>query len=469
MRTNISAWNYLIAGERNRQSEVRVTVFQNSLALGGTEKAASAWAQLLSKRSCISNVQIVALSDGPRRADLQRSGIQVRIVGGSGGETGLLEALGSCDVVHAHAPGFAHQGDSLGAALRKAGRKIPVVQTNVFGKLENPLEEEWTDFRLFISWTSCVQAAKRSKRKLNQDFFRRQSVAVYPVEDPFETEIQASLRREANAFREDLGITSANVLFGRFSRPEPNKWSPLLLRAFFDAHTRNNRIRLLLREPPAAIAQNLCENGKAVWGGESRPSEASPVIMLRATADPHSLRIGQMACDAVLHISSIGESFGYGIAEPMALGIPVITNSVPWHDQAQLELVRHEECGLVASSPRSLSRAILKLAQDEEFRVTSGERSRAHILNLANPEVSLASLMMAIRCAVDNVENPNVVTDLCSARRAATHLDRSQWGQTLGDRWSLRGQYVRIQCLCWQRQFRDRLKRKSASNRLYFL
>ena len=223
---------------------MRVAIFQNSLGLGGTEKAAAEWAQLLSKRPGITEIRVVALSDGPRRSDLQRAGIQVQVVKCGDNSGVLLKALGNCDVVHAHVPGFPHPGDALGAALRSTARKIPVVQTNIFGKLENSLENEWTDFRLFISWTSCVQAARRSGRKLDREFFRKQSVAVYPVANPA---LHLDLDRATNTavgLRRSLGISEDQILFGRFSRPEPNKWAPLALDAFLSAYKRNPRIRV---------------------------------------------------------------------------------------------------------------------------------------------------------------------------------------------------------------------------------
>src|SRR6185436_19341522 len=85
-------------------------------------------------------------------------------------------------IIHAHAPGHPYIGDVLGEALSLLPTKIPVVQTNIFGRLENPKEDGWTDYRLFISWTSCVQAARRSFRRMDRSFFRRRSVAVYPVD-----------------------------------------------------------------------------------------------------------------------------------------------------------------------------------------------------------------------------------------------------------------------------------------------
>lgn len=414
---------------------MKVRIFLNDLGLGGTEKAACLWARLLALRG--HDITVVSLVDGPRRSDLEQQGVGLRIVGHPQDPRRIAELITDADVVHAHAPGFPHAGDVLGEALRFQQRRIPVVQTNIFGNLRNPAEDEWTSFRLFISWTSCVQAAQRSYRPLDLDFFHQQSVAVYPVEDPFDAVTERALRNEAAAFREDLGINSANPLFGRFSRPEPNKWSPLLLRAFFEAHRKNAKIRLLLREPPPAVAEMLCKTGRAVWGGQVSPSDTAPVILLRATADPSILSIGQMACDAILHTSSIGESFGYGIAEPMALQKPVITNSVPWHDQAQIELVQHGKCGFVASSVRTMSAAILRLSNDVKTCNDYGRNARCHILRLADPNTSTDRLLGALGCAVEGRANPWASNDLLRAQRAAHYLDCHQWGTTWRESWHL--------------------------------
>src|SRR5437867_7163847 len=45
-------------------------------------------------------------------------------------------------IIHAHAPGHPHPGDILGQALALVP-KIPVLQTNIFGRLENPSEDAW--------------------------------------------------------------------------------------------------------------------------------------------------------------------------------------------------------------------------------------------------------------------------------------------------------------------------------------
>ena len=404
---------------------MRVAVFLNNLGLGGTEKAGCRWAWGLQERG--HRVVLLTLHDGPRRAELEQRRVDVEVVGASAAEiAGSLRTL-SPDVIHAHAPGHPHEGDVLGEALVMLPKKIPVVQTNVFGQLHNPKENAWTDFRLFISWTSCVQAARRIFRPLDEDFFRRASVVVYPV-DP----VDPPPDRDIQSFRQKLGVADQEVLFGRLSRPDPNKWTPLALDAFQLALRRNPMIKLLLREPPPHVAEML---------------RASPdvdrFVIMPVTSESDELRLTMSAMDVVLHTSSIGESFGYGLAEPMNLGKPVITHSVPWHDQAQLELVRHGECGFIASTPATMARAILRLASDTGWRRQAGAAARGHIRALANPGDSIARLERILTAAIERADNPFNGADLKQATAAAYNLDVHQFGCTLGEQLALRLSYYR--------------------------
>lgn len=441
---------------------MNASVFLNSLTLGGTEKAASLWAAGLNKTG--SDIRVIALEDGPRRRGLENTGIPVVVIPLRKSDCAARIAceLKGTAVIHTHAPGFPHQGDILGAALQLLARKIPVVQTNIFGKLQNPTEDAWTSFRLFISWTSCVQAARRAGRKLDLEFFRRQSVAVYPVEAATPAGID-EWKVKSKSLRLALGLQPEHVVFGRFSRPEPNKWTPLVLDAFLAAHRENPTIRLLLREPPPEVARSLLADGLGMVFEATTPNpqpathHSPPIFIIPATADPDELAATQMACDVVLHTSSIGESFGYGLAEPMALGKPVITNSVPWHDQAQIELVRHGEAGLIASTVSSMESAILRMAQSNELRVACGEAARRNILSMADPGESTDRVEVALRCAIEGHDNPRAEEDLERARKTAEYLDKHQWGHSVEETLQLRANDAKVRLLKWQRDFRNRL------------
>jgi glycosyltransferase involved in cell wall biosynthesis len=404
---------------------MNVAVFLNTLGLGGTEKAACRWAWGLQERG--HRVVVLTLQDGPRRADLELRGVPVRVLPAQAEIVAMALREIAPDMIHAHAPGHPHVGDVLGAALASLP-KIPVVQTNIFGQLHNPKEDAWTDFRLFISWTSCVQAARRAFRKLDENFFRNASVAVYPL-DPVEPPPQDAVM----ALRRQWGVRPDEVLFGRFSRPDPNKWTDLALDAFCLAVKRDGTIKLLLREPPAEVANRL-----------RHLPEKDRFVILAATNDAAELKLNMAAVDVVLHTSSIGESFGYGIAEPMSLGKPVVTHSVPWADQAQIELVRHGECGFVASTPRSMARRIADLARSSDLRVRLGRAAQKRVGQIADPDESIGRLEAVLNAVTQKRGNPRMLEDVCRVKEAADNLNRHQFGHEFGEWVALRPFHWRV-------------------------
>jgi glycosyltransferase involved in cell wall biosynthesis len=393
---------------------MKIAVILNTLGIGGTEKAACRWARGLHQRG--HDVVVWTLVDGPRRRELEDAGVCTRVFGVHPGEWRQALRREAPEVIHVHVPGYPHVGDVLGDALVGLP-KIPVVQTNVFGQLRNPREEQWTDFRLFISWTSCVQAVRRIGGKLDGDFFRRASVVVYPVDG-----VAQPSRDRTLAFRSSLGVREDEVLLGRLSRPDPAKWTNLSVLAFQRAVSANAKQKLLLREPPEQVAVEL---RRSRWRDH--------VIILPATTDAEELGVTVAALDVVLHTSSIGESFGYGIAEPMRAGKPVITHSVPWGDQAQLELVRHGETGFVASTPAAMACAIARLGEDGGLREQMGAAGSRYIQRIADPDTTLERLECILRTVASGGDSPYRERDLAEARAAEENLHAQEFGHTVGE------------------------------------
>jgi glycosyltransferase involved in cell wall biosynthesis len=413
---------------------VKVVIFLNQLGIGGSEKAACRWARGLDDRG--HDIHVLTLRAGPRRAELEASNIDVRISAAEPGS--IIQQLEDLkpDVIHTHAPGHPHQGDVLGEAFARIP-KIPVVQTNIFGQLQNPRENSWTDFRLFISWTSCVQAARRCFQQLDEKFFRHASVAVYPL-DPD----NGPTRSETARFRQTLGLQKEDVLFGRLSRPEPNKWTDLPIEAFRIAANRDSRLKLLLREPPPDVT-------RALAGAFDR----NRFIILPATTDAAELALTIASLDAVVHTSIMGESFGYGIAEPMNFGKPVIANSTPGLDQAQIELVRHGECGFIASTAATIAEAMLKLAQDVDLRMKLGQNAKAHIRVLSDPTESIRRLEEILEATASGKNNPHTNEDVAHAQAAAKYLDEEQFGHSLREQVTLWPPYCRMRFHEWRHRF----------------
>ncbi len=417
---------------------MKIHVFVNSLGLGGTEKAACRWAWGLKERG--HQITVLTLNDGPRKPELEAHGVPVEVLPPDPLFIAQLLERTKPDAIHTHSPGFPTEGDVLGQALAKIP-KIPVVQTNVFGRLENPTDRAWTDFRLFISWTSCVQAAQRAFLKLDLEFFRKASVAVYPLDSD-----DGPSAQEIADFRSAHGIAPDDVVFGRISRPEPNKWTDLPLMAFRKALQKEPSLKLILREPPPLVAEQL-----------RNAPDHDRFIILPATSNASELRLTLASLDVVLHTSSIGESFGYGIAEPMNYGKPVIANSVPWLDQAQIELVRHSECGYIASTADTICEAILKLATNKELRISLGANAQRHIRKLASPNSSLNRLEEALVATVEGKPNPHRESDLQQAQDTLAKLKARQFGETWREQLALRPFYYRVRFHQWRKVIKQRL------------
>ena len=229
---------------------MKVAIFLNELSIGGTPKAACIWGRGLKKRG--HQVTVLALQDGPRHAEMEQNGIPARVVEQSAKVVAAALSEFQPDAIHAHAPGYPHEGDVLGEALALLPAKIPVVQTNIFARLHNPSEERFVDFRLFVGWACCVQAARRLYRPLDVNFFRRMSVAVNPL-DPDDGPAEGEIRH----FREELGVKPGEVLLGQLCRPDPVRWDDIPLRAFRNAQRICKNLKFLIREPPPQVAEML--------------------------------------------------------------------------------------------------------------------------------------------------------------------------------------------------------------------
>ena len=172
---------------------------------------------------------------------------------------------------------------------------------------------------------------------------------------------------------------------------------------------------------------------------------------MEATSDHQELRRTVASLDVVLHTSSIGESFGYGIAEPMNFGKPVIANSTPWADQAQIELVRHGECGFIAGTAATMADAIRTLAGNSDMRAKFGHAAQQHIRVLSQPNESTDRLEGAIIAAVAGHDNPRVSEDLAKATVAATYFDTHQFGHSFREQLALRPFYYRVRFHQWRK------------------
>jgi glycosyltransferase involved in cell wall biosynthesis len=169
-------------------------------------------------------------------------------------------------------------------------------------------------------------------------------VAAMPA--PLET--KSELRRR-------LGLPADAFIALRVGRPDPRKWSDLLI-----VHGAR-----LLRDLPRLHFVFLSAPA-------SRDSIIRRTMGARATLAPFATDRHQVACymaaaDVMLHYARYGESFGYAIAEAALAGLPVVAQATPWGDNAQAELIREGETGFVVADYAGARRALKRLMDDPAF------------------------------------------------------------------------------------------------------
>jgi glycosyltransferase involved in cell wall biosynthesis len=333
---------------------LEVVLATDTFDLGGTEKS------LLNHALAFDRTRVrpraVALSEpGRRAADLEAAGIPVTHA--SLRPDRLAELLRGADVVHVGRGGLADA--MLPAACRAAGVR-GLVETNVFGLVDTSPDERDFACHLFVS-QMCAMRYRRAVG-LGHDAFHERHRVLY---NPVDVERLRALAPEPAAAREALGLDPDRPTVGRIGRADDRKWSPMAIAALPTVLERVPGAQVLLVGLTPERRRQLRRLGL-----EQRVTAVEP------TADETRLATLYAACDVLVSASMIGESFGVALAEAAALGIPAVTHSTPWADNAQVEVVEHGRTGLVADHPRPFGEAVALLLADEGRRRALGDEAR---------------------------------------------------------------------------------------------
>lgn len=343
-------------------SRIRVSFVTADLGLGATGKGVVSFATRLDRERFAPQV-ITWVSGGPREADLTRG--DVPLVLGLGDSATMAEALEGSDVVHVFRHGIADQ--LVPGAVAKAG--VPVlIESNIFGARDRSPAESQFACHLLVSMM-CFTRYRRQVTPTEQ-FAVRHRVLYFPPE-------AESLRRLApNRTRacEALGLDPARPVIARVGRAQDLKWRNLLI----------DMLPVLIRLVPE-VQILLVGTTPAKRARLARRGLLDRVRLLDPVAGDENVATLYAASDVVVNASMIGESQGLVIAEAMALGIPVVTCSTPWADNAQIEFVRSGVNGWVANHPREFAEAVADLLLDPERRAAFGEAARAEVDNRLDP------------------------------------------------------------------------------------
>lgn len=355
------------------ETKMKISIIAGG-GMGGTEKAAHLYAWELARRG--HEVEVITDPSSYRAVILNAAGVKIKSI--ELNYQGFISYLSEFkpDILHNHTSGYSDHTE-LYSALRNLGIEKPkLVETNVFGQLLDLSDHDDVKMRMFVSYTSGMQAFQKIRKRNDPPNFHRETVLFNPLP------ADAFLNNPAKglAFRAKLGLTQDEILIIRIGRPGP-KWETWECLAFQKARRSNSMLRLFLMEPETSLRKAI-EAGKYGEG----------IIIHEATADPRYLEAVYSAGNLMLQASSFGESFGYTLAEAMAAGMPIITLSTPWGDQAQTELVKHGETGYVCRTIQGMALALAELSQNREKLKAFGAAGTKRIRSMASVEQEVVLL-----------------------------------------------------------------------------
>ena len=339
---------------------LRVLHVTSSLGLGGTSKTMQLFVTHLDRQ--LFKPLVWAPQAGPRGDLLRGQGIPVI----TGIPLGDAARRVNPDIVHVHRAGWAEP--ELLRPLRAAFRPDPygrvprlpvIVETNVFGRHDPSPSGRMIDVTLFVSHFCAERLRQAEGRTIEPPRFQ----VLY---NPVDTDTLAALSPDP-AVRE-----YCRPVFGRISRPDPGKWSPLALASL------------------PLVRKAVPDFSFLIVGG----TPEAKAFVREHDLEAHVHFLPPLLTDAELagffgklsfltHANTTGESFGLVIAEAMAAGLPVITHNSPhWKDNAQVELVLDGRTGLVADTPETYAAAVITLLRDPELCRTMGATGQARAQQL---------------------------------------------------------------------------------------
>lgn len=336
----------------------------DNLALGGCTRVMENLASL-ANRAVFLPVVAGIRGDGPFVSYLQDRGIRAGVVGEDlSGLAGLLHGEGRfVAVIHRSGEGTPLWNRVL-PALRASGPYVVMMEVNIFGYPDRGPASGEVDLTFCNSLHTLWRYWRMSGRPEPNQYLKRHRVLYNAVTLNPSTHELADARGRA---RDRLGIPPEAFVIGDVCRPTPGKLDymtaavlPRLIRELRD-------ICFVARTFPQAAARRM----EAKAGGRFHN--------LPPTHERSDLLETYAALDALVHMSTMGESFGMAVAEAMRCGLPVVANETPGRKQnnAQIELVIHGETGFLASDPVSVVRRLVELARLPELRRRMGEAARA--------------------------------------------------------------------------------------------
>jgi len=347
--------------QRKDKKAVKILQLTSILGIGCTEKTMQIFSKYLKNDEF--NVIIGCVFEGGVRDDLILNE-RFEIIHFKGDLNRICHFVkeNQVDIVHIH-----RSNDYILPLIEMLSSKTAckIVETNVFGKITNNSIEKKVDMRIFVSKFCAMRFLKKYNLSINE-FWEKNRVIYNPLDLEVYHEID---EKKKMGFKESLSINKNHFLIGRFGRPDSYKFGEICIKMIPHLIKKTMNFTYLIVGCPPEIKNYINKNKLSEY-----------VVILDNIIDDSELSTFINSIDILAHSSLIGESFGCTIAEAMSQGKPVIVNSTPYFDNAQIELVDHNKNGYVANNLEVYVNAVYDLMENrsklETFKIDAIKKSR---------------------------------------------------------------------------------------------
>jgi glycosyltransferase involved in cell wall biosynthesis len=355
-------------------AKIRIIEASNELGLGGTENVVQLYSKYLNKDHF--EVTVVGIRGGGERVKLIED-LGVRVIVLNSDMRRFAELLRKTDVFHWHGDGTLNP--EIFTVVKENKPRL-VMQTNVFGNYDGSALYDVLDYDLFVSKMILVRRIFYDQQQHNHLFLSKRKVLHNPIDvDHIDSLLPST--GEVLSFKEAHQLKNCFVV-GRIGRADGAKFDFITLDAFAQFAQSNDAAKFLLVGATDEM-RNYIEYLKI----------EDLVLILPNTSDLKELLLYYSSLDVFLGASQIGESFGIVLAEAMATGVPVLTISTPNRDNAQIEVVDHNDTGLVVErNAGTLCAALKYLFQNEDIRTKFSAKAKQKMIDSYDAKQIVGSL-----------------------------------------------------------------------------
>lgn len=333
---------------------INVLLVYPFLGLGGSEKVVVTLAKHLDKS--IFNVAICVFEAGGAREKTAREiGIKLYCVNKSPKIFAELIREKKIHVVHFF--GLAKRYASFVEAVARAGALATILMDNA-GKLAPDASKS---VELHLISKMLALRYKKQHRMSNEEFNKDCRVFYVPI-DMAEAQRAEMSKDEIARERRRLGIEPDDLVIGRISRADVGKWGNICIDMMQHLIKKVPNVKYLVMGTPEAIRERIRRKGLDKYF----------VFMEPSSSDESVMKFFQLI-DIFAYSSKAGESFGQTIAEAMKSKKPVVVESTPLVDNAQIEQVDNDKTGFVTYSSKAFADAIAHLASHRELIEAMGQ------------------------------------------------------------------------------------------------